>query len=694
MPDFDSETDANKLIDSYIKDYVDVNGNVIVRDNGNAVIQGPITIPGDFNMNNAVFVRDLSHNATMNIVQDVSLGANLVVAGNMTSSGPGKITKCTLNNDSIPQSAFVEAVVIGPDYTAAEINFNAGIVTQDVTMNGGTDATVEVDTINVTTDVEFQDSSTMSAGLEQVYDYNIPLPILYNDIPPNTIDSNPILKCSNDGKYVICGAGGSGAEYVNGSESNTGFYYSSDYGQTFTPRYLQDPSTGVDLYRNYYRHDMSLTGQYIIVHGMPASITTNTTTDKTDIIGISNDYGATFQCQWVNVLINGDDTNVGSASPHSHVRGTCVNHDGSIFGIIMPDGTNMLHLWYTTTKTVSGFQQCSQQLQGHNHSDKCSIAGGNRLVYMNSNIYVIDIINNTHITIQDENGTTVSVAASAYNPSHSNRIIATYKHNTAAHCQVTIVSNIDTQPTSSGNIIDTSWTVPGKGYQSISSPSGKYILIGKWMWSWAGILLQSYSASETYKYRYSNDYGETFIEMMESNILSVIEAEINTGYFRTTAISDTGYMFLAIDNQLGRRIVALGPAARYAPTTFSSLTITGNLTAGSYSTSSDYRIKENVQKLTNSYTVDNLRPVKYLQTLINKPQYGFIAHELQEHYPQLVNGEKDELPNTIIEAKLPFVKGLLSISSPFIIKFLPNFILFAVVGWSYVVYSVVSFVCT
>jgi hypothetical protein len=41
------------------------------------------------------------------------------------------------------------------------------------------------------------------------------------------------------------------------------------------------------------------------------------------------------------------------------------------------------------------------------------------------------------------------------------------------------------------------------------------------------------------------------------------------------------------------------------------------------------------------FTVDNLRPVKYLQTLLNKQQYGLIAHELQKYYPELVMGEKD-----------------------------------------------------
>ena len=45
--------------------------------------------------------------------------------------------------------------------------------------------------------------------------------------------------------------------------------------------------------------------------------------------------------------------------------------------------------------------------------------------------------------------------------------------------------------------------------------------------------------------------------------------------------------------------------------------------------------------LSDEFTVDDLNPVIY-QTKKNKETHiGFIAHELQEHYPYLVNGEKD-----------------------------------------------------
>ena len=39
--------------------------------------------------------------------------------------------------------------------------------------------------------------------------------------------------------------------------------------------------------------------------------------------------------------------------------------------------------------------------------------------------------------------------------------------------------------------------------------------------------------------------------------------------------------------------------------------------------------------------LDKLRPVTYYQTQLQRQDIGFLAHELQEHYPELVTGEKD-----------------------------------------------------
>jgi hypothetical protein len=72
----------------------------------------------------------------------------------------------------------------------------------------------------------------------------------------------------------------------------------------------------------------------------------------------------------------------------------------------------------------------------------------------------------------------------------------------------------------------------------------------------------------------------------------------------------------------------------------------GTLSATSFNQLSDYRIKENVTPLTlNEFNVDKLNPVHYYNKLSNKQDTGFIAHEVQEEYPFLVNGVKDGATN-------------------------------------------------
>lgn len=68
----------------------------------------------------------------------------------------------------------------------------------------------------------------------------------------------------------------------------------------------------------------------------------------------------------------------------------------------------------------------------------------------------------------------------------------------------------------------------------------------------------------------------------------------------------------------------------------------GGITSPSYNATSDYRIKANIISLSDtSFSVDLLRPVTYMNTSLGKSDIGFIAHEVQEQFPFLVNGEKD-----------------------------------------------------
>ena len=68
-------------------------------------------------------------------------------------------------------------------------------------------------------------------------------------------------------------------------------------------------------------------------------------------------------------------------------------------------------------------------------------------------------------------------------------------------------------------------------------------------------------------------------------------------------------------------------------------TVSGTIYSNSFNSTSDYRLKTNIKTLNSSYTIDNLNPVEY--EIDDRHDMGFIAHELQQHYSFLVNGEKD-----------------------------------------------------
>jgi hypothetical protein len=64
--------------------------------------------------------------------------------------------------------------------------------------------------------------------------------------------------------------------------------------------------------------------------------------------------------------------------------------------------------------------------------------------------------------------------------------------------------------------------------------------------------------------------------------------------------------------------------------------------ATSYNTSSDYRLKENIQSMTGALAiVQQLKPVTYKWKADGSNGQGFIAHELQAIVPDCVSGDKD-----------------------------------------------------
>jgi hypothetical protein len=117
---------------------------------------------------------------------------------------------------------------------------------------------------------------------------------------------------------------------------------------------------------------------------------------------------------------------------------------------------------------------------------------------------------------------------------------------------------------------------------------------------------------------------------------TVLQNSNNTGFLYLKA-GTAGNVGLSVN--LAGNVGIKGSPGLYA------LTVTGTAAATNFSSTSDYRIKENVKLLDGTFTVDVLKPVSYNNVLTKAPDIGFIAHEVQEHYPYLVTGEKDGVNN-------------------------------------------------
>jgi hypothetical protein len=78
------------------------------------------------------------------------------------------------------------------------------------------------------------------------------------------------------------------------------------------------------------------------------------------------------------------------------------------------------------------------------------------------------------------------------------------------------------------------------------------------------------------------------------------------------------------------------------PTNVGAIYYNGSVMA--YQTTSDYRLKENVAPIANALNKINLlKPVAYTWKDNQQSGEGFLAHELQEHFPDAVSGTKDEV---------------------------------------------------
>ena len=136
----------------------------------------------------------------------------------------------------------------------------------------------------------------------------------------------------------------------------------------------------------------------------------------------------------------------------------------------------------------------------------------------------------------------------------------------------------------------------------------------------------------------------------EINLTSGYLIAINGGTTSTSGvfINTAGTAAANGVTEIAGQSTYLNSTTTYFNTLIGNTTIPGTTTAFSssvtatyFNATSDYRIKENVKPLDNTFTVDNLNPVMYTLKGTTHPGLGVIAHELQEEYPFMVTGKKD-----------------------------------------------------
>jgi hypothetical protein len=537
-----------------------------------------LTVNGNIETKGNVTIKNLILEA------DLSLNHNIFVVGDISMNGNVTVGDVSMNGKvvdcSFTDSSIPESAFIG---TIPSPDYTQPTIMYekgfDTTADVSMNANVQINNLKVDGNIEFSDGTTMNTKSIGTFNDRIPM------------DPLDITSYSNTVTYPITFSGmiqsamsANGQFAIFTSADTNGIYITINSGGTWVNK-LANRCNGVAISRN---------GKHMLCS-----------------LAYSHDYGET----WTNITLTGsNDVNA------PDLNSGCISDNGNYMYI----GTNKSSdggITWTTFTTLVG--TLSTQLS---HAICCS-GNGESILFAGLNpnyIYRSDDYGGTwDITESDSTSkfyvTCNSDFSSLYYLSGGWR--QGHKYNTTTNVWDALA------------LTDSNSTVMDYVYMMRMSPNGKYIML---------------NGNNGNNHPFSSDYGVTW-SRIEQNVLWPTEYRVTShnGFAEfPICIGDDGsimyYGTALVNGVTTTGIHTMNVSHIHIDTsTFTSLTISNTLTAGSFSTSSDYRIKTDVSQLDETITLDNLRPVKYLQTLINKPQYGFIAHELQEYYPDLVVGEKD-----------------------------------------------------
>jgi hypothetical protein len=663
VPDWDYYPDANRLKQSYVKDFIDISGSLLLRNNANLYVHGNTTVNGKLLLNNSIMQTDLSFNKRIFVGSDISMAGNVTIASDVSLNG--LVTGCLFPDNSIPTTAFVGTVIAaGPDYAKASVIYQGKFRADgDVSMNG---TNVQAKNITVNGNIEFNDGTKMSTYDNNISISGIELPYS-NAYTCTNIASSYVqnvgrgLVASNDGKYLlsIYGINDGQTTYPSGNAGLAGLFLSSDYGQSFTlvtlptvAAYTHPTNSAYNMAANnltkvsYVVAEMSPSGKHMLCSLTGTGTRANW---KDSVVAYSSNYGSNWSTKFAwdflkipayiglyDVLVN--------AFAISDDASIVIANASTTASQIAQAGTGT----YISTNSMVSFTKYEP-----------TASSANKILLIANNTRMLTSVGD-QIRVYDLSGNVVYGSPTPpqfmnYSTSHNGNITIEGWAWSQSAKKLNIITTSDfinfTKTdllTNNNTILPGIWsnpyttlmyplTNPDGGISGVVSPSGKYIIIG----------FTEYGSTATHPdifvkdLYYSNNYGKNSAgDAYAFTKISPIYPLTGNYRSHSAVMSDSGFLFVKYTSTYGNNILRLD-FRKFKASTFSGLTIKNTLTAPTYVVSSDYRIKNNVAKLDNVFTVDNLRPVKYFQTLINRQQYGLIAHELQQYYPDLVIGEKD-----------------------------------------------------
>lgn len=593
---WDSNNSANRLKQSYINDFIDVSGSVILRKDANLIMNGTANMSGNVYANDRFIMNaDLSYNNILPIGGDVSFNQKLTVAGNVSMNG--KILNCNLAANSIPQNAFNGTISAGPDYTKPSIIYNGNLTAnQDVSLNG---TTIDIGSqLNLNGNITFGDGTNLNNYVnmfEQLANISAATLYPYNfeRLPSNTADNGGTFASaaiSRDGQIILFNTGS--ATQALTFDASYGLLLSRDGGVNFTTiivsTTLTDPT--------YSTVSMSPDGNHMLAYVRACA------NYNSQELWYSHDIG-----------VNWSKGTIAPNVDSNPLYANCMSDDGKYmyatayqtYGVLR--STDSGATWSLSVNNLYRPSQSSRHLI-------CSSDG--RIVWIgsgNDGTRYISVSNDFGLNFSPTYAFAQSPSYMKGNADLSIVVVQTWNNNDMYVFRRGVMTAINMSYL--GYLVST--FQPSLGISGTTDM--RYIIV-------------SANGDSTKNCLYSNDYGNTWnTSVLPYNHRGTTLLMSNTGRFvyRTTGTSGIAIINNIFSNNFIKRSV------------YTALTVNGTLTAGSYASSSDYRIKTNVRPLNETITIDNLRPVKYMQTLINKPQYGVIAHELQQYFPELVTGIKD-----------------------------------------------------